>query len=334
MVLHFLTGFPIWPDDCRLAIGMKPMVVKECNVWLAPMCIYIYIYIQNRSLDYPSAWLLHICKKTNASDLHAMTKTHHVMGISWTSRCLVSFTLKLIYCFRKQSRKTFSTSVKWFCIFLSSKNQGLPTISHGHFDNWRFCNKLWRIRLIWQVTTVPTGGQEELGAGKYADVEKTKFMPFVCTNPAASFPNNDCLRFRLFFINFFYSFFIFYLFIYLFYFILFFFFFGGGVITIRPCPNINGGLVNSFLPGQHGRHFADGILNAFSGMKSFVFRNEFHWSLFLIDPIDNKSALVPVMVSNHLNKCWPSSLTHICDTMERWVEFRLLMSNYIPPLYV
>ena len=41
MVLHFLTGFPIWPDDCRLAIGMKPMVVKECNVWLAPMYIYI-----------------------------------------------------------------------------------------------------------------------------------------------------------------------------------------------------------------------------------------------------------------------------------------------------
>ena len=45
MVLHFLTGFPIWPDDCRLAIGMKPMVVKECNVWLAPMCIYIYVSI-------------------------------------------------------------------------------------------------------------------------------------------------------------------------------------------------------------------------------------------------------------------------------------------------
>ena len=47
MVLHFLTGFPIWPDDCGLAIGMKPMVVKECNVWLAPIYIYInIIYIQ------------------------------------------------------------------------------------------------------------------------------------------------------------------------------------------------------------------------------------------------------------------------------------------------
>ena len=40
----FITGFSIWPDDCRLAIGMKPMVVKECNMWLAPMYIYIYIY--------------------------------------------------------------------------------------------------------------------------------------------------------------------------------------------------------------------------------------------------------------------------------------------------
>ena len=48
VVLHFLTGFPIWPDDCRLAIGMKPMVVKECNVmtW-SHVYIYIYIYIYN-----------------------------------------------------------------------------------------------------------------------------------------------------------------------------------------------------------------------------------------------------------------------------------------------
>ena len=35
-----LTGFPIWPDHCRLAVDMKPIVVKECNVWLAPMFIH------------------------------------------------------------------------------------------------------------------------------------------------------------------------------------------------------------------------------------------------------------------------------------------------------
>ena len=45
MVLHFLIGCPIWPDDCRLAIGMKSMVVKECSVWLAPIYVYIYIYM-------------------------------------------------------------------------------------------------------------------------------------------------------------------------------------------------------------------------------------------------------------------------------------------------
>ena len=44
VVLHFLTGFPIWPDDCLLAIGMKPMVVSSVTCDLL-LCIYIYIYI-------------------------------------------------------------------------------------------------------------------------------------------------------------------------------------------------------------------------------------------------------------------------------------------------
>ena len=32
VVLHFVTRLPLWPGDCRLAIGMEPMAVTECNV--------------------------------------------------------------------------------------------------------------------------------------------------------------------------------------------------------------------------------------------------------------------------------------------------------------
>ena len=45
-----LTSMFVHTNTCRsifrythIYIGMKPMVVKECNVWLAPMYIYIYI---------------------------------------------------------------------------------------------------------------------------------------------------------------------------------------------------------------------------------------------------------------------------------------------------
>ena len=37
--------------------------------------------------------------------------------------------------------------------------------------------------------------------------------------------------------------------------------------------------LNLPLPGLNGRHFADAFSNAFSRMKIFVFRFEFHWSL-------------------------------------------------------
>ena len=38
------------------------------------------------------------------------------------------------------------------------------------------------------------------------------------------------------------------------------------------------------------------VSNAFSWKKRFVFRFVFHWSLFLVGPIDNKSAMVQIMV--------------------------------------
>ena len=38
--------------------------------------------------------------------------------------------------------------------------------------------------------------------------------------------------------------------------------------------------LNSFFPGQNGRHFADGISNTFSWMKMYWFRIKFHWHLF------------------------------------------------------
>ena len=67
--------------------------------------------------------------------------------------------------------------------------------------------------------------------------------------------------------------------------------------------------------------------NAFSWTKRFIFRFENHWGLFSGVQIDNKLALVQVMAcrreqatSHYLNKCRPSSPTHICDTSGRWVK--------------
>ena len=40
-------------------------------------------------------------------------------------------------------------------------------------------------------------------------------------------------------------------------------------------------VINSFLPEQNDRHFADAIFRCISWMKSFEFWVKFHWSLFL-----------------------------------------------------
>ena len=66
--------------------------------------------------------------------------------------------------------------------------------------------------------------------------------------------------------------------------------------------------------------------NAFSWMESFVFRLEFHWSLFLriqltISQHYFRQWLGAKQAPNHyLNECWPSSATHICSTRRRGVK--------------
>ena len=99
-------------------------------------------------------------------------------------------------------------------------------------------------------------------------------------------------------------------------------------------------LVNSFLPRQNGRPFADDIL-------TWIFLNEKFRILIQIslkfvpkDPIGNKSAMVQVMAwrrtgDKSLHESMLShSLTHICGTRERWVnvhtdEYTFLQTNDI-----
>ena len=73
------------------------------------------------------------------------------------------------------------------------------------------------------------------------------------------------------------------------------------------------------LPGQNGHHFADDIVKR-------IFMNETFCILIRISlkfvpkvRIDNKSALVQLMVWR-LKQYWSSSLTHICGTSGRWVN--------------
>ena len=60
--------------------------------------------------------------------------------------------------------------------------------------------------------------------------------------------------------------------------------------------------------------------NAFSWIKSFVFWFKFHWSLFLMVELTIFRHWFRLWLgadqatSHYLNQCWPSSLTHICDT--------------------
>ena len=58
--------------------------------------------------------------------------------------------------------------------------------------------------------------------------------------------------------------------------------------------------------------------STFSRMKMLEFRLKLHWNLFLVDPINNKSALVQVMACR--DQCQSSSPTHICGTRGRWVN--------------
>ena len=54
-----------------------------------------------------------------------------------------------------------------------------------------------------------------------------------------------------------------------------------GILLIRSLGKTLQWNLNTFRPRQNGRHFADDIFSAFSWMKIFEFRLEFHWSLFL-----------------------------------------------------
>ena len=66
--------------------------------------------------------------------------------------------------------------------------------------------------------------------------------------------------------------------------------------------------------------------NAFPWMKTFVFWFEFHWSFFVwVQLTISKHWFrwwlgTEQVTSHYLNQCWPSSLTNICGTRERWVN--------------
>ena len=76
-------------------------------------------------------------------------------------------------------------------------------------------------------------------------------------------------------------------------------------------------------------------LDKMTANSQTIFSDAFSWTIFFLfwlkfqkfvpkGPIDNQSALGRVVAwrrtgDNHLNKCWPSLLTHICGTWGRWV---------------
>ena len=90
-------------------------------------------------------------------------------------------------------------------------------------------------------------------------------------------------------------------------------------------------MFNTLRPRQNGRHFADDIFNAFSGMKIYNFRLKFHWK----GPINNIPALVQIMAW-----CWWSNKplsepmmvtlrTHLYITWPQWVKLWIPMNVLI-----
>ena len=67
--------------------------------------------------------------------------------------------------------------------------------------------------------------------------------------------------------------------------------------------------------------------NAFSWMKMFVFCFKFHWSLFLRVQLTIFQHWFRYWLgadqatSHYLSQWWPSSLTYICSTRGRWVNY-------------
>ena len=72
------------------------------------------------------------------------------------------------------------------------------------------------------------------------------------------------------------------------------------------------------------------LSNAFSWMKMLEFRLRFHWSLFLMGPINNIPALVQIMAWHRSGDkplsepMMVSLLMHICVTQPQWVKGELL----------
>ena len=85
---------------------------------------------------------------------------------------------------------------------------------------------------------------------------------------------------------------------------------------------------NSSPAGQFGGKMANDIFNYISFNENVWISIKMSLKFIPKGQVDNKSVLFQVMAwchhatSHYLNQCWPSSLTHICDSPGRWVKVR------------
>ena len=91
--------------------------------------------------------------------------------------------------------------------------------------------------------------------------------------------------------------------------------------------------VNTFRPRQNGRHFADEILNAFSGMNMFEIPIAISLKFVPKGPINNIPALVYILPCGRpgdkpLSEAMMVSLQmHICVTRLQWVNGNIQCVN-------
>ena len=109
---------------------------------------------------------------------------------------------------------------------------------------------------------------------------------------------------------------------------------GAHVLRFVVFTSSNRIFLNALKPKQNGRHFAD-ILNAFSFMKMYKLRFEFHrnsfpsvqWTIFkhwFRKWLGSRQATSP-----YLNQWWPSLVTYNCVTLSQWIKGYSLASGQL-----
>ena len=86
---------------------------------------------------------------------------------------------------------------------------------------------------------------------------------------------------------------------------------------------------NSSPPGQNGHHFAEDFFRCIFVNEKFCILLKISLKFVRKVPISNNPSLVQKMAWCWIGDkpCWPDTLTHICSTRGRWVNYKICTTD-------